>query len=184
MTGQLGFDEGGVLEALNKPVIWKKEKKFYYIGRGKGRRIDRIVESGTDISVTTIVAVLILWYGPEVLQWFKTEIVAGGAEGIADIIKGAANYAQEIVKGDDGAPKVNDPYSPGSVEFESAMRHSELKRIEFKYLLAVSPETLDSHLGGFQHCGKWRRANDAQRKLYKAKWGKTGQGWQPSCWGD
>lgn len=184
MTGQIGFDEGGVLEALSKPVYSKKEVKYFYLGRGKGRRIDRKTIETMEFSMATVVAILVMIYGPQVLQWFKTEVIEGGVEGLADIFKGAANWAQDVVKDDDGKPKVDDPYKEGSPEFEAAMRHSELNRFEFRTLLKQSPAYLDSHRGGFVHCGKWRRANDAQRKLYKAKWGKTGQGWQPSCWGD
>lgn len=58
MAGQVGLDEGGILEALSKPIFKHKEKKFFYLGRGKGRRVEKIVEDEFSISVAQIIGIV------------------------------------------------------------------------------------------------------------------------------
>ena len=189
MAGQIGFDEGGVLEALNQSVY--KDTVTTYKRNRKGEVVEETTRA-YDISVATVLAALVLYYGPDALKWFRTQglsapgVVSGAAEGLADLLSGAANYAKDIVTPDESGNVpaiVTDPYAEGSSEFEAAMKHSQLKRVEFKLMLTISPERYETHAGGFAHCGKWRRANNLQKKLWKAKWGKTGINYNPSCWG-
>lgn len=58
MAGQVGLDEGGILEALSKPILKHKEKKFIYLGRGKGRRVEKIIEDEFSISVAQIIGIV------------------------------------------------------------------------------------------------------------------------------
>ncbi|GAH50795.1 unnamed protein product [marine sediment metagenome] len=162
--GEIGFDEGGVLDAMRDPFLTRKIK------RNKNGKVIEIDDT-FNVSVTTIVALLVLYYGPEVLEWFRTS--AGGAfkEGLSDLLSGAANYAQEATGG-------TDPSTGGSPEFEDAMRHSNLGRTGFKDLMARHPKA-----GAFAGCNPWRRANHTQRKLYREKWGLPTTWQWPGCIG-
>jgi len=69
--GQVGFDEGGVLQALSRP-IWRKELVDYEYDR-KGNLIHK--ETGWyDVSWADILAGACIIFGPIVLMQFYTQV--------------------------------------------------------------------------------------------------------------
>ncbi|GAI94426.1 unnamed protein product, partial [marine sediment metagenome] len=134
MTGQIGFDEGGVLQSLSKP-FFKRKVVYDQKGRVTG------TEDSYNVSATHVLAIAIVLYGPQVLEWFKTGFASTGIGGALENLGTGANVEGIIDAITDSANKSKVPDDPDFVddEFELAMRHSNLTRGEFKQLLRRTP---------------------------------------------
>ncbi|GAJ10942.1 unnamed protein product [marine sediment metagenome] len=78
MTGQVGFDEGGVLDALSKPIfsqtdVYYKHKKGLVV-----HERTRMIE----FSLATAIGILVLLYGSKILGMFVT----GGVSAIGGLL--------------------------------------------------------------------------------------------------
>ena len=78
--GEIGFDEGGVLKALSEPVVTRTVVDF--TRNRKGEVISQAT-SVYNVSMTTVLALLVLYYGPGILAMFKTSILDSDASDAA-----------------------------------------------------------------------------------------------------
>ena len=70
--GDIGFDEGGVLQALSKPFYRREVKTFTYNKKGL---LIREVTTHKDIAWSDIIAAGVMIFGPVVMMQFYTKIL-------------------------------------------------------------------------------------------------------------
>lgn len=71
--GDIGFDEGGVLQALSQPFITNTVKSFK-----RNRKGDVIAEDTTTyaVSMTHVVALMVIYYGPRIMGLFNSSLLS------------------------------------------------------------------------------------------------------------
>lgn len=173
MPGQVGVDEGGILEALSKPIIWHKEKHFYYLGRGKGRRIERITEDGLDISLATIIGI-----------WgFKQLADLVGSAAARDILSSVAEEGGDALQdfwnnlgtGGNIPPAIRDFFTKDDDDDDTPKKSN--------FFMDTEPQSIYpwgaicNYPAGWWKL--WQKADSEKRKRYRKKWSLP-KGWQPS----
>ena len=76
MLGQIGFDEGRVLNALSKPFIKRKVISYKYDRKG---RVSKEFTDEYDISMAHVIAAAVIVFGPAILLKFNSEVLSDPA---------------------------------------------------------------------------------------------------------